>query len=355
MERRWVIKVGSALLTEESGLLRLPFIQQLVEQIVSLKREGISPLLVSSGAVAAGKGALSLQKKKSCIQTKQVFSAVGQVVLMEQYRRNFSHLRESCAQILVTKEDFRGRDHYLHVRDCLEALLHYGVIPVLNENDAISIEGLMFTDNDELAGWVASMMCVEKLVLLTNVPGLLNAKGECIKEVLPDLPLKEECSFLQNSSQGRGGMHTKYSVGVKMARLGIQTHICHGLKEGILLKLLCNEEKVGTRFIPRRELSSIKRWMAHEGGKQEAAVRIDRGAERALLSREFAHSLLPVGIREVVGSFKGGDLIMIQNDREESFALGKARYSAEKLRTYLGQKGAPLFVHYDYLYFLEGK
>ena len=191
--KRMVIKVGTNVLTHKDGLLDLTNISNLVDQLVYLKRQGIEVILVSSGAVGAGKSMLSIPSELNKVVRRQVLSAVGQVRLMEIYRQFFANYQLFCAQLLVTKEDFRDRQHYINMRNCFLALLRDEVVPVVNENDVVSISELMFTDNDELAGLVAAMVNAEALVILSNIDGVLDGPPELeSSQVIPEIDANDK-------------------------------------------------------------------------------------------------------------------------------------------------------------------
>ncbi len=227
MTKRIVVKIGSQVLCDQDGDLNRVVLSNLVKQLGGLQADGWQVLLVSSGAVAAGSGLASEQLKRLSdpITRKQVMAATGQVRLMEIYRELFSLEGLSIAQVLATKTDFQTRHHYLNMRGCIEALLSAGIVPVVNENDVVSITELMFTDNDELAGLMAGMVNAELLCLLSTVPGVYDgdpndAETQCIKRWDDDKYQIEDIVSRGTSALGRGGMHNKLAVARKVARLG---------------------------------------------------------------------------------------------------------------------------------------
>src|SRR6195952_1275300 len=171
---RIIIKIGSNVITQENGLPDLERISHLVEQIAAIKQQGKEIILVSSGAVASGRSLITISEKYDAIAARQLLASIGQVKLINTYSNLFERFSILCSQVLVTKEDFRDRLHYLNMKNCLELLLQHQVIPVVNENDVVSVTELMFTDNDELAGLIASMLNAQALIILTNVDGLYN-------------------------------------------------------------------------------------------------------------------------------------------------------------------------------------
>ena len=338
-----VVKVGTNVLTRPDGLLDMTSISALVDQIAKLKSLGVSVILVSSGAVGAGRSLLPLEEQTHKVVRRQVLSAIGQVRLMEIYRQLFLNYGLFCAQVLATKEDFRDRRHYLNMKNCFQALLRDQVVPVVNENDVISVTELMFTDNDELAGLVAAMINAEGLIILSSVDGVLDgppdsAGSRVIPEIDPADPGSEQFILPSRSSFGRGGMHTKFRVAGKAAGVGIATYIANGRRPDILLQIL-QGEPVGTLFRPKHRISGFKKWIAYNESAYKGKVRINAGAEEALRSPERVSSLLPVGIQMISGEFEKGDIIHILNEAGETIGWGIAQYSVEKARANLGKKG----------------
>ncbi len=352
-----VVKVGTNVLTRPDGLLDMTSISNLVDQIADLKKMGVSVILVSSGAVGAGRSLLPLKEQTNKVVRRQVLSAIGQVRLMEIYREFFLNHGLFCAQVLATKEDFRDRRHYLNMKNCFQALLRDQVVPVVNENDVISVTELMFTDNDELAGLVAAMTNAEGLIILSSVDGVLDgspddADSQVIREIEPGDSKWEKYILPSRSSFGRGGMHTKFRIAGKAAKVGIATYIANGRRENVLVRII-QGDKIGTLFRPKEGVSGFKKWMAYNESTPKGKVRINAGAEEALRSPDRVTSLLPVGIEAVIGAFEKGDIIHILNEDETLIGWGVAQYDVEKARANLGKKGKKALVHYDYLY-VEG-
>lgn len=349
-----VVKVGTNVLTRADGLPDMTSISGLVDQIAELKKMGISVILVSSGAVGAGRSLLPMAEHTHKVVRRQVLSAIGQVRLMEIYRQLFLNYGLFCAQVLATKEDFRDRSHYLNMKNCFQALLRDQVVPVVNENDVISVTELMFTDNDELAGLVAAMINAEALIILSSVDGVLDGPPESpdsklIPEIDPADPAWEKYILPSRSSFGRGGMHTKFRIAGKAAKVGIATYIANGRQQDILPNIL-RGKPVGTLFRPKVGVSGFKKWIAYNESAHKGKVTINVGAEEALRSSDRITSLLPVGIEEVSGAFEKGDIIRIMNIKGQTIGWGIAQYGIEKAKQNLGRKGKKELVHYDYLY-----
>ncbi len=348
-----VVKVGTNVLTKADGLLDMTNISQLVDQIADLKKRGTEVILVSSGAVGAGRSAYQVPSDWSKVVQRQVLSAIGQVRLMEVYRQLFGNYQLFCAQVLATKEDFRDRQHYLNMRNCFEALLRDQVVPIVNENDVVSVTELMFTDNDELAGLVAAMTNAEALIILSSVDGLLDgppddAESKVIPLIDPTDPKWLEYILPSKSSFGRGGMHTKFRVAQKAARVGIDTFIANGRKPQVLESIIAGKVE-GTRFQAGNQLSNVKKWIAYNELGYKGKVYINEGAAEALLSQKRVSSLLPVGIVKLEGTFEKGDLLRIYREHGDPIGLGIAQYDVETAQSYLGQQGQKELVHYDYL------
>ncbi|MGN6638900.1 MAG: glutamate 5-kinase [Mucilaginibacter sp.] len=353
---RIVIKVGSNVLTQSDGLPDLRRISHLVEQMAAIKKRGCEVILVSSGAVASGRSMITISEKSDAVAMRQLLASIGQVKLINTYSNLFSQYDMLCSQILVTKEDFRDRLHYLNMRNCLEVLLQHQVIPVVNENDVVSVTELMFTDNDELAGMIAAMLNAQALIILTNVDGIYDrdpklAGSKLIEEI--EGTTADFSSFItsERSQFGRGGMITKSTMAQKTAQLGIAVHIANGTKDNILTDVL-DGKAPHTRFTPDKSKSGKKKWIAHSAHTATGSVRVNEGAKIALTSSK-ATSLLPIGITRVLDDFNKGEIIKLFDEHDKLIGLGIAEYSSDKAKERIGQKKQKPLVHYDYLY-LQG-
>jgi glutamate 5-kinase len=351
--KRIIIKIGSNVLTKENGLPDFERMESLVGQIAEIKKQGREVILVSSGAVASGRSLLKVSDKSDAVATRQLFAAIGQVKLINKYSELFEKHQLLCAQVLVTKEDFRDRLHYLNMKNCFSILLQNNVIPIVNENDVISVTELMFTDNDELAGLIASMLNADALIILSNVDGIYNGdpkdkNSHVITEVSASMTGFSSFITTQKSQFGRGGMITKSNMAHKVAQLGIAVHIGNGKKENILVDIL-EEKAVNTRFIPQRTASGKKKWLAHSENYAKGVVRINEGARIALTSAK-ASSLLPVGLIKIEEDFQKGDIIKLIDDNGRQVGLGIAEYGSDKAAERIGQKKQKPLVHYDYLF-----
>lgn len=347
------LKVGSNVITNAQGLPDEQVIGNISRQIKGVRQRGQGVILVTSGAVAAGRSIYHFPKKTDTVVQRQVLASLGQVKLISLYKEAFEKEGMLCAQVLVTKEDFKSRHHYLNMQNCIAALLSHNIVPILNENDVVSITELMFTDNDELAGLVSAMMNTNLLIILTNVDGVFDGDPsqpgtKVIHEYDPKVVHLEEIASGRKSGFGRGGILTKCQTSQKIAGIGIPVHIANGKTENVVLRIL-DREQIGTRFPAQRLASSFKKYMAHAYEEVKGKVVVNDGAKKVLLSPK-AHSLLPVGVTHVIGKFKKGDLIKIMDENEREIGLGLARYGYKKAKEVVGLKNQKPVIHYDHLY-----
>lgn len=355
MGKRIIVKIGSQVLCDPDGALNRDALSDLVDQLSQLHTGGWQVLVVSSGAVAAGRGlAGALRQISDPVARKQVMAATGQVRLMEHYRELFAKQGVTVAQVLATKSDFQTRRHYLNMRGCIEALLTTGIVPIVNENDVVSVTELMFTDNDELAGLLAGMVNAELLCLLSTVPGVFDgdpedAETRVIKCWDDDRYQIKDIVSRGTSALGRGGMHNKLTSARKVARLGTEVVIADGTDAQIMAKIL-GDCQAGTRFPVSGDASPAKKWLASADDHATGSVRINKGAENALLDSSTLASLLPVGIEAIDGHFDRGDVIQILGSSGEVIGCGRARYDHEEAASLVGQRGQKPLIHYDYLY-----
>ena len=344
--RRIVVKVGSNVLTRADGTLDTDRMAALADQIAALHRAGVEVIVVSSGAVAAGRGVIAAGHRLDA----------GQVKLIRRYYELFDARGIVCGQVLTTKQDFETRRHYLNQRNSIRVMLENGVVPIVNENDTVAVTELMFTDNDELSGLLSTMIGAEALVLLTNVDGICDgtpgAPGvEVIREIAPgqrDLP---DCIRDAKSSFGRGGMLTKSRIARKVAAEGIETIIADGRRDGILPDLLAEGSRtLCTRFLPSpHPISGVKKWIAHSEGFAKGEVHVTREALDAL-GGPRAVSLLPVGVSRVEGVFEKDDIVRIVAPDGRPVGAGKVSCDSTTARRNIGRRGARALIHYDYLY-----
>ena len=366
---RIAVKIGSNVLTRRDGTLDVTRMSALVDQIAELHKAGIEIILVSSGAVASGRSEIHPAKKLDSVDQRQLFSAVGQAKLINRYYELFREHGIPVGQVLTMKENFATRRHYLNQKNCMTVMLENGVIPIVNENDTISVSELMFTDNDELSGLIASMMDAQVLIILSNIDGIYNGSpADPASEVIREIEHgKDLSSYIQTSksSFGRGGMLTKTNIARKVADEGITVIIANGKRDNILVDLLHQElpalfpdvqssaldsQLTYTRFIPAPQpVSSVKKWIAHSEGFAKGELHIDDCATKVLAS-DKAVSILPIGITDVRGEFEKDDIVRIIDFEGNPIGVGKANCSSEQAREAMGKHGKKPVVHYDYLY-----
>ena len=354
--KRIAVKIGSNVLTRKDGTLDITRMSALVDQVAELHHAGMEIVLISSGAVASGRSEVKVGKKLDSVSARQLYSAVGQAKLINRYYELFREHGLKCGQVLTTKENFGSRTHYLNQKHCMEVMLEHGVIPIVNENDTISVTELMFTDNDELSGLIATMMGMDALIILSNIDGIYNGNpADPASRVIPvvERGKTDLASYVQTgcSSFGRGGMLTKCHIAQNVADEGILVVIANGKRSNILVDLLKDPETIPcTRFLPAvKPVSSVKKWIAHSEGFAKGEIHINKGAEEALLAPK-ATSLLLVGVTQVVGDFEKDDIVRIVNEEGKLLGVGCAGYGSEEARTLIGSRDLKPLVHYDYLY-----
>ena len=351
---RIAVKVGSNVITQSDGSLNDGRILRLVEDIAVLYRQGIEIVLVTSGAVAAGRSEVTPSKKTNIIAAKQIWAAIGQVKLMSSYQFLFGKYGIQAGQLLATKESFRDRRHYLNMKNCISAMLENKVLPIVNENDAISINELMFTDNDELSGLISSMLDCSSLFMLTNVDGVYTGfpghEGtELIIRIEEDSDDLDKYISSEKSGFGRGGMITKCSIARKIASHGIDVFIANGTRDSIISDIIREKDVPYTHFIAsNKKETGVKKWLSHSNTFAKGAVVINNGAKVALTG-EKATSLLMIGITRVDGFFKSGDIVRIIDEDGNNIGLGKCQFDSEKAEQNLGEKVSRPFIHYDYM------
>ena len=339
--KKIVVKVGTRLLTYETGKLNLGIIEKLVRELADLKNQGKDIILVSSGAVGAGIGKLGLKYKPVQIPEKQAVAAVGQGVLIQFYEKLFAEYGHVVAQVLLTREDIENRGRYINSRNTLLHLLKFNAIPIINENDTISTEEIEFGDNDRLSALVSTLVNADLLIILTDIDGLYTANPR-LDPTAKCIPLVEVISEELKSAAGTtgemmatGGMITKLQAAEIAMSAGIDMVIADGHHENILKRIISGEP-TGTYFCAQGgHLRSRKRWIAF-AQKVKGTIIIDQGAENALKIQ--GKSLLPSGIIQVNGEFTRGETISIVGPEGEEIARGLVNYSAQELRQIMGCK-----------------
>ena len=352
---RIVVKIGSNVLTRRDGKLDTTRMSAIVDQIAWLRERGMEIILVSSGAITCGRGEFKTERRLGSVEQRQLYSAIGQVKLINLYYSLFREYGIKVGQVLTMKESFSTRREYLNQRACMTVMLENGVLPIVNENDTVSVTELMFTDNDELGGLIASMMDAKTLIILSNIDGIYDGKPEDGKsKIIRTIGQGQDvsgCIGDEKSEFGRGGMTTKYHISKQLADEGIKVIIANGKRDNILIGLTENpDETPHTLFLPSgAPLSGVKKWIAHSGSFSKGIVRINSKAAEALRG-ERAQSLLAVGVTSVEGEFEEGDIITIEEDGGKTVGMGRSAYSSAEARQIIGKHGAKPIVHYDYMY-----
>jgi glutamate 5-kinase len=352
--KRIAIKVGSNVVTREDGTLNTGRMLRIVEDLAVLLKRGTEVILISSGAVAAGRNAVSPSRKTNIVAAKQVWAAIGQVHLMSTYQFLFGKYDIQAGQVLATKESFGDRRHYLNMKNCISAMIENKVLPIINENDTISVNELMFTDNDELSGLISSMMDCESLFILSNVDGLFNGNpdnkdAELIRKIEMDSGDIGNLIYPDRSGFGRGGMQSKYGTAKKIASLGIDVFIANGNRDCIVTEILKGKDIPYTHFIASdNKKNSVKKWLSHSDTFARGAVHVNSGAREVLLNDKVA-SLLMIGVVKIEGSFRKGDIVRIIDENGKSLGIGKSQYESEKAKQYIGERESKPLIKYDHM------
>ena len=361
--KRWVIKFGSSLVTEEGCGLNRKAIEDWMRQVVLFREQQRKVVLVSSGAVAEGMNRLGWTHRPDSLHDLQAAAAVGQMGLVQAYEAALSRHGHHSAQVLLTHEGLTDRARYLNARTTFRTLLDLGVIPVVNENDTVSTRELQLGDNDTLAALVANLIEADLMVILTDQAGLfdkdpnVDADATLIEEAWVDDPALDEYAGQGQGRLGRGGMRTKIEAARIAARSGTHCLIANGAEPDILTRI-AEGEACGTLLSSRDErLSARKQWIAGLP-RNKGCLHVDAGAERAL--RE-GKSLLPVGVTEVEGSFLPGDVVQVLAEQGREIARGIVNYAADDARRIRGRRsdeldsilgviGEPELIHRDNLF-----
>jgi glutamate 5-kinase len=357
-----VIKVGTNVLADHTGQLDRHRIQSLADQLHKIRESGRKVALVTSGAIGAGVGKLNLGKRPTDLAHLQACAAVGQATLMQLYQESLTQYGVQTAQILLTASDFENRARYLNARNTICTLFEYGALPIINENDTVSVAEIKFGDNDHLAAMVTNLLRAPLLVLLTNVDGLYSddPRANPAAELLATVPnIDQSVTKLAaetKSALGTGGMESKLKAARLATAAGEAVIMANGSQDGILDRVFAGEP-VGTLFLPHgQDVSSWKRWFGFTV-RPKGTFRIDAGARQAVLDGK---SLLPIGVTAVEGEFGKGDVVSICDLAGAEIARGLSNYSSadaerirglhtERIATILGTVPYPELVHRDNL------
>ena len=351
--RRFVLKVGSRVLTAKGRTLSQAVFDRLAREMSAAKKCGYEPVLVSSGAIAAGMGRLSMVEKPKTMPQKQAAAAIGQSALMWNYELAFSFFGEKVAQILLTRDDLSNRNRFLNARNTLLTLLDFSVIPIINENDTVVVQEIKFGDNDNLSALVTNLVNADLLIILSDIDGLydrdprLHKNARLIPHVDHVTPEMEKKATGSLSPIGIGGMVTKLQAARKAALFGVPTILANGLKEGILERILGGADE-GTLFTSEiNKLTSRKHWIAftlEPAGK----IIVDEGAKKAILQK--GKSLLPSGVLGTEGKFSVGDSVVLLDPGGHVFAKGLVNYGSSEISKIRGGKTTEIESRLGYKY-----
>jgi glutamate 5-kinase len=354
-----VIKIGTAALSNADGTPDAALLGGLINEMAELKKAGHQVVLITSGAVGTGRALVKKQKPlQHCgpVAERQILASLGQARLMTLYQDLLTPHGLLASQILLTKQDLQTLAHHQHIAHLFVALQKQPhILPVVNENDSVTIDELLFTDNDELAGLLAAMMNADRLIILSHIDGVYDrAPDEADAKIIPLINWNAKtgvpAAVKGKSQSGRGGMTSKLNVARKMAALGIRTHIAGARANKVITRVL-QDEAVGTTVAAQPgKHNTTKRWLASEVGKAPASVTANECLASMMRGPDQAFSLLPVGLSKITGKFAKGDIVQIVDEKGKTLALGIAKYDAAALRPMLGKKQQPVFIHYDQLH-----
>ena len=365
--RRIVVKVGSSLVTADGRGLDHAALARWAEQIAALTEQGKEVVLVSSGAIAEGIARLGWSKRPKAVNELQAAAAVGQMGLVQAYESIFRTHGLHAAQVLLTHEDLADRTRYLNARSTLRTLLELNVVPIINENDTVATDEIRLGDNDTLGALVTNLIEADCLIILTDQTGLYTAdpRRDVTATLVSDAhagdPELERMAGGAGSSVGTGGMLTKILAAKRAARSGAHTVICSGREDRVLLRLAAGEA-IGSQLVAHQApLAARRQWLA-DHLQLHGGVVLDDGAVRAL--RDEGKSLLPVGVKSVVGEFERGEVVAVIDISGREIARGLANYSASEARriagkpsgaieSELGYMDEPELIHRDNLVVLE--
>ncbi|WP_019557054.1 glutamate 5-kinase [Thiomicrorhabdus arctica] len=343
--KRWVIKIGSALLTDDGQGLNKTALAHWVAQMVFLKKQGVEVVLVSSGSIAEGMKRLGWTSRPSALNELQAAASVGQMGLIQAYESLFAEFDIQSAQILMTHDDLSNRKRYLNVKNTIETLLEYGVVPIINENDAVVTDEICFGDNDTLGALTANLISADVMVILTDQDGLYNdnprenPNAQLITEAQVSRKDIEAMASPEGGSLGKGGMYTKVMAAKRAARSGTATLIASGREPDILSKLF-QGEPFGTLLIPDLEpLTARQQWLAGHLQVKGTLV-LDSGAVEMV--RSSGKSLLPIGVKSQCGLFQRGEMVICYDESGQEVGRGLINYAANESAKLLGKPSSQI-------------
>ncbi|MBN3039907.1 MAG: glutamate 5-kinase [Candidatus Omnitrophica bacterium] len=321
-----VVKIGSSVIAPK-GKLDSKLVSDIVKDILKAEELGYKIVLVSSGAIACGLDKLGLKKKPQDTYALMAISSLGQIILMDIFNAQFNVHKRTCAQILLTWDDFDTRQRFINIRKTIEKLLAMNVVPIINENDAVSFQEIKLGDNDCISARVADLLGAQRLIMLSDIQGLLD-KERLVEEV-KDIDSKIiSLAKREDKTHTTGGMETKLSAAAIATASGIETNIAYGREKKVICRIL-KGEKLGTVFLAKDKIEKArKRWIIFSK-KIKGKVFIDSGAEEAIISK--GKSLLGVGIARVEGSFKGKDAVEVRDEKGNLLGYGVIEYDSDSI------------------------
>lgn len=356
---RLVIKIGSSSLVNEDFSVNMPRLVKIMQSFKMLKEKGVQVALVSSGAIAVGMHELNLKKKPKDMALKQACAAVGQAKLMESYNKAAEIYGLKTGQVLLNHDDFQIRKRMNHLTDALEAMFKNGIIPIINENDALAVEEIKVGDNDTLAALIAPMVGARLLILFSDIDGLYNKNPKVYKDAKKiDVVEKIDQSILDmvgsvTTEVGTGGMQTKINAALISTMAGCQIIICNATEISSLVEIVEGQE-IGTLFLAQKKgISSREHWMIFKTNATGSII-IDEGCKKALTNKKV--SILPKGIKEVCGEFLKGSVVEVKDENNKVVAKGITNYSnneilqlmgsnSKNIKSILGHDGKPEVIH----------
>jgi glutamate 5-kinase len=336
--KRIVVKIGTNVLTKDEGI-DAAYVRQVAEQTSSLVKVGRQVVIVTSGAIGMGAGQLELEDRVKGMKMRQACAAIGQPLLMQEYRKSFLQYGVTVAQVLLTAEVLNNRKTYLNLRNSIETLLDLGVVPILNENDSVSTAeiGTAFGDNDKLSALVASKIDADLLIMLSDIDALYDKNPREFPDAKAIPAVFEITDEIVRNAGGKGsryatgGMKTKIEAARIASNAGCRIVLANGRAKDVITRIVAGEE-IGTVFMPKRKLSNRSRWILN--GAPAGTIRIDAGAMRALRNHK---SLLPSGIISVEGSFEAGDVVMLNDN-----AKAVTSFSSLQLKALAGKHSSEI-------------
>ena len=349
---RVVVKIGTSVLLDDQKKISTGKIRDIARQVKKARDAGTEIIIVSSGAVGCGMETIGITRKPKEIAKKQALASVGQVLLMKMYRENFEKKGMKVSQVLLTHEDIKNKTRCLNLTNTLDTLLTMGIVPVINENDALSFTEIKFGDNDNLSAMIAQIVSADLLLILSDVEGLFdcdpnrNPDAKMISVVRKIDEDVQGCAAQSASEKSVGGMISKLEAAKKAGMYGIPTRVVLGDKKDVILKVLSGKA-VGTLFLPGRKLARRKWWTAF-AFKAKGTIWLDEGAERAIVKN--GKSLLPSGMARIEGHFASGDCVEMKNSSGVIVAKGIANYSSSEMERIKGLKSIDIEKELGYKY-----